>query len=65
MLSDHSRVCLHTFLTLILLQLGIPFRVLAATAKDEYRKPDIGMWTLLNQTYAAQGFPLGQLLYLC
>ncbi|KAK9896014.1 PNK3P-domain-containing protein [Cystobasidium minutum MCA 4210] len=36
----------------------VPFRVLAATAKDEFRKPDIGMWKTLDNTYSAQGFPL-------
>ncbi|CAD6577841.1 MAG: hypothetical protein CYPHOPRED_000387 [Cyphobasidiales sp. Tagirdzhanova-0007] len=34
----------------------IPFRILAATAKDfNYRKPDIGMWRLLDKLFLEQG----------
>lgn len=40
-------------------KLGVPFRILAATAKDEYRKPNIGMWNALQEAYNAQGITLG------
>ncbi|KAJ7103101.1 polynucleotide kinase 3 phosphatase-domain-containing protein [Mycena belliarum] len=33
---------------------GIPFRLFAATAKDNYRKPMIGMWDALEKLYAAE-----------
>ncbi|KAK0445376.1 polynucleotide kinase 3 phosphatase-domain-containing protein [Armillaria borealis] len=33
----------------------VPFRMFAATAKDEYRKPMPGMWNELNTTFEAEG----------
>ena len=33
------------------LQVGLPFQIFVATAKDAYRKPDTAMWDLLCQSY--------------
>ncbi|KAJ7086588.1 polynucleotide kinase 3 phosphatase-domain-containing protein [Mycena crocata] len=34
---------------------GVPFRLFAATAKDNYRKPMTGMWQELEKVYAQDG----------
>jgi histidinol phosphatase-like enzyme len=37
----------------------LPIRVLAATAKDQYRKPGIGLYELLHDLYEAKGLEIG------
>lgn len=46
-------------LTTIKLPGGLPMRVLAATAKDQYRKPGIGLYELLHNLYEAKGLEIG------
>ncbi|KAJ7284504.1 polynucleotide kinase 3 phosphatase-domain-containing protein [Mycena rebaudengoi] len=37
---------------------AVPFRLLAATARDNYRKPMIGMWQELEKIYAEEGIQI-------
>ncbi|KAJ9119115.1 hypothetical protein QFC22_003606 [Naganishia vaughanmartiniae] len=37
---------------------GMPIRILAATAKDQYRKPGIGLYELLHDLYEAKGLEI-------
>ncbi|KAF9257815.1 PNK3P-domain-containing protein [Marasmius fiardii PR-910] len=39
----------------------LPFRIFAATAKDYYRKPMIGMWTELTRIYKEDGVEIDKL----
>ena len=49
-------------LSLLLIQLpDVPFRLFAASAKDEFRKPLIGMWTKLEALYREQNVTIGAL----
>jgi hypothetical protein len=38
---------------------SIPFRILAATMKDEFRKPMPGMWYALEKTFEQDGVTVG------
>ncbi|KAL1745447.1 polynucleotide kinase 3 phosphatase-domain-containing protein [Schizophyllum fasciatum] len=38
----------------------VPFRLFAATEKDGYRKPMIGMWNELERIYAAEGITINK-----
>lgn len=40
---------------------GVPFRIMAATKKDGFRKPMPGMWHALEDVYRAQGVEIGLL----
>ena len=39
----------------------LPFRILAATAKDGHRKPMPGMWFELERIFAEEGVTIGHL----
>ncbi|KAK9365479.1 polynucleotide kinase 3 phosphatase-domain-containing protein [Lipomyces kononenkoae] len=47
-----------TKLAAIMKPLGLPCYIIAATAKDEFRKPQIGMWRLVKEAYERQLPPL-------
>jgi len=38
----------------------VPFWMFAATARDEYRKPMLGMWWELEKIFNAQGVKIGE-----
>ncbi|KAK9376304.1 polynucleotide kinase 3 phosphatase-domain-containing protein [Lipomyces chichibuensis] len=40
-----------TKLAAIMKLLGLPFYVIAATGKDEFRKPNVGMWRLVKEVH--------------
>lgn len=42
----------------------IPFRVLAATAKDVNRKPDVGMFSTLSETFSKQDVAIGSVSFM-
>ena len=42
----------------------IPFRILAAAADDEYRKPMLGMLHALKDIYASENVEMGKFYYL-
>jgi bifunctional polynucleotide phosphatase/kinase len=48
------------FYFLMPLQLDVPFRLFAATAKDQFRKPMPGMWEGLEAMFAAGGVTIGE-----
>ena len=48
-LTTHARIQLES----------IPFRILAATMKDEFRKPMPGMWYALEKIFAQDGVTIG------
>jgi bifunctional polynucleotide phosphatase/kinase len=37
----------------------VPFRLFAASARDEFRKPLIGMWTKLEALYREENVTIG------
>jgi bifunctional polynucleotide phosphatase/kinase len=50
--SDQKRLAdFKTKISAVLSQLDIPISVYAATSRDQYRKPRIGMWSELLEDY--------------
>lgn len=55
----HPRSCIYHLLKQVLQLPDVPFRLLAATAKDGYRKPIPGMWYELERIFADENVTIG------
>lgn len=60
LIAAKVRACINVRTRTNMIQLpDLPFRIFAATAKDHYRKPMIGMWEELERLYAEDGVQIG------
>lgn len=57
--SNPPQSCLFRLLKQVLQLPDVPFRLLAATAKDRYRKPIPGMWYELERIFAEENVSIG------
>lgn len=55
-----TRVIVNRLFFVTQLPSDVPLRVLAATGDDEYRKPRIGMYEVLELLYADKGMEIGE-----